>query len=61
MDIIDVDSENQNNEQSFYFQLAKRNSRFLARYQTYLRIKHNREERKMSEFLLILEHCSMNK
>ena len=49
MDIIDVDIENQNNEQGFFLQLAKRNSRFLSRYQTYLRIKHNREERKMSE------------
>ena len=52
MDIIDVDIENQNqnNEQNILRQLYLRNSRFTNRYQTYLRIKRNRELR-MSKFL----------
>lgn len=51
MDIIDVDVENFSNENHVLLQLAKRNSRLTTKYQTYLRIKHSREERKSSKFL----------
>lgn len=46
--------ENQNDENRLLDALIHRGSRFTARYQTYLKIKQNRELRKMSMYLLII-------
>ena len=49
-EIIDIEIENRNDDNGILQALVRRGSRFTGRYQTYLKIKQNREQRKMSKF-----------